>query len=565
MTSTLNLADITTTTTQTYKDVSCNSLIVDGITVNKSTYDDGEYLVTNQFSYDSTNPQNVALKAGTTMNTPQLLLISPTFVKIESSIPISSLSYYPLSSLQASVLNGFTQESFTEEGTTWYNDVTCVTPGNYDVTFTFTCSTNNEEQDVRIYMYYKTASGSEIEVAYLSPTQSGVEYSFTYSAYIATGASLFIYVDVEERGGNFGFSNGVFTINKTAPFLTTSVNSVTATPNNSSLFTLDSSVSNLIIGNNSVYVYPSDKAVAINGERVSGYKLTVNGTFNGNGNEIAVALTGDGNIQFLGTTTSSTPPSAWVGYSTSASSGSTVNAHFGKNNSNYNHGRFRFGYSGSANTGNYYGIDLAGGASLSIFGNTNTYCNSAYLDTSNTAKITFHRIVQTNPNVMALRLSNGAYTYTNASAMLFNSIDSRLDNGTTGTTTLVNTNLGISYSTTTGQFTFTSSTKRYYHISWQIAFNTVENSGYSIEGQIQYNNSSSTKIIGNRTELPYTLISGVLSSICASGVIIGSSSTGITNFKLIPAAIDDAGTAVTSPNSVTITNLNCTSIVITEL
>jgi len=563
MTSTLNLETIDSSTTQTYKDVSCDALVVDGITVSKSNYDKIEYLVTNQFSYDSTNPMNIALKSGTTMYMDQLLLTIPTFVKIETSSFYGSTGDVEfIESSEASVLNGFTQKYESDE---WFASVTCVTAGNYDITFTFTATQDSSDSGNTLDIVYTSSSGSDTIVAQVPDTQAGIDYSITYSAAIPTGASIRIAAAIE-NGYPFGFSNGTLSITKSTPFSSTSVNSVTATSNNSSLFTLDSSVSNLTIGNNSLYISPSNKAIGINRSTIeSGYKLAVNGGLNGNGNAIEVALTADNNMDFYSTSTSTAPPSTWYGLASNATSGSTVNWYFGKDNSNYNHGRLRFGYTGSANTANYISMGLAGGASIALDGTAKTTCSSAYLDTSNSSKITFPRIVQTNPSVMALRLSNGSYTYTNSATMKFNSIDSRLDNGTTGTTTFVNSKLGISYSTTTGEFTFTSSTKRYYHIAWQVAFNTVANSGYSVEGNIRISGDVTEKVISNRTELPYTVISGVQSSLCASGLFIGASGTNNDTFALVTGAIDDAGTAVTSPNSVTITNLNCTDIVITEI
>lgn len=431
-----SLKTIDNTTALTCKDLSCNTLIVNGVTLLKSEYDNTEFMIKNQFLYDSANPKTLALATNTTLYTTNLL---------------------------------------------------------------FTPNTN--------------------------PSSS--------------------------------------------PFASMNVDSLTSTPNNSTLFTKDSSVTGISVGQTSMYVDPTNKRLAVNKNwfAESNSSLEVNGSTYTQG--IYNEITTDTNINYyLSSSTGTTPPVLFQGFASNATAGSNtyVNAILGKDATvtNYNGGIIRFNYIGSGNLGNNIQLQLSNGAKITLDGNGNAVIHG-YLDTTNSSVISFPRFVQTSPPVMALNCGTSAVDYSN-STVRFSSIHTPLDNGTTGTTTLVNTALGLSYNPTTGLFTCTSSSKRRYLIQYTILALVTSGIYRGLRTVIRIAGSLNNVVGSVCNGIPQALIDGGIKTANSASVIYSASTSLNTTFDIAAYAYDTSGNMVAGPlTSVSQTAPQQTYVVIMEV
>lgn len=384
-----NLKQIDNTTSSIYKDVSCDILVINGVTVNKTRYDKLEYLVTKQFTRDAAN--EVSLNAGTTINATNLLLSKNAF---------SSL-----------------------------------------------------------------------------------------------------------------------------PFATMKVNSVMSTPNNGTLFSLDSSITQLPIGNNTLVVKPSDQAVAVNKNwfnDTSIYSLDINGTLYNKG--FTCNLPSDNSVKWFVSSTSSASPPEWIrALAASCPTGGSVDCYIGKNSSNYNCARMRFNYSGgTGSTSNYMSVGMPGGATLAIDGTGAVVVNGKL---SCTNQLLYPFVVQTSPAVMALKFVG----LTVAGIVKFNTIATENDRGTVSSSgTFVNSDLEISFNTTSGLFTCTSTTTKRYMIFYQITASNAIGTPYSVQAQIRFGANSATPCDKICLDNPTEGVTGVGTGVSSSCMYIGSSTKNST-------------------------------------
>lgn len=422
-----NLKQIDNTTSAVYKDVSCDVLVINGVTVSKTRYDKLEYLVTKQFTRDAAN--EVSLNASTTINTSNLLLSKNAF--------------------------------------------------------------------------------------------------------------------------------------STLPFANTKVNSVVSTPNNSTLFSLDSSITQLPIGNNTLVVNPSQQAIAVNKNwfnDTSVYSLDINGSLYTKG--FTCNLTSDTSMKWFVSSSSLASPPDWIrGLAASCPTTGSVDAYIGKNSNNYNCARLRFTYSGGAgNTSNNMSMGMPGGTILQINAAGAVVVNNKIECTN---QLLYPVVIQTSPAVMALKLV-GTTSY---GIVKFNTIATENDRGTVSSSgTFVNSELGISYNTTSGLFTCTSTTTKRYMIFYQIPTSWVVGFSYSVQAQIRFGANSATPCDKICLDNPTASVTGVSSGVSSSCIYIGSTTKNTTFDMFTSALYGDTGQSSQVPLSdITTNDLTKMCITIIEL
>jgi hypothetical protein len=219
----------------------------------------------------------------------------------------------------------------------------------------------------------------------------------------------------------------------------------------------------------------------------TGSTLDVNGIFHTNG--LRQDYSGaSAMVTCTNTTTGATGGTTYVPYtifsSNVSSSGGWVNTWSGKNDTAGNYATTKFVYSGDGNTGNYIELNCTYSGSKALYLRNDRLSYAGDIECSSTSTtvsypLTVGSLYKLSPPVMSVLLTTSQTV--SATSIKYQSIYTDLDNGTSGTTTFTNSNLGIEYTPSTGIFKYTGSTTRFFRIFVQAFFNNVLEDERSVE------------------------------------------------------------------------------------